>query len=142
MEKRTVSPQGGPPAKGPYSPAVIAGDFVFLSGQIPLDPAGGRGEISRGDIAQQAELVFQNIKFLLEEAGSSLSKVIKTTLYLADMADFGKVNEIYARHFGPDFPARTCIQAAKLPLDVKIEVEVIAHRSSRQPPQDLPGVRS
>ena len=128
MEKRIVRPAGSPPAKGPYSPGVIAGDFVFLSGQIPVDPAGGRGEINRGDIAEQAKLVFQNITFLLEEAGSSLANVVKTTVYLADIADFGKVNEIYATYFGPDFPARTCIQAAKLPLDVRIEVEVIAHR--------------
>ncbi len=126
MEKRVVRPEGGPPAKGPYSPAVIVSDLVFLSGQIPIDPE--TGELNRGDIAEQAELVFQNIKFLLEAAGSSLLKVVKTTVYLADIADFGAVNEVYARHFGPDFPARTCIQAAKLPLDVKIEVEVIAHR--------------
>ena len=126
MEKHVVRPAGGPPAKGPYSPAVIAGDMVFLSGQIPVDRE--TGEISHGDIAEQAELVFQNIKLLLEEAGSSLSRVIKTTVYLADIADFGKVNEIYATYFGPGFPARTCIQAGKLPLDVKIEVEVIAHR--------------
>ncbi len=126
MEKRVVRPEGGPPAKGPYSPAVIVGDLVFLSGQIPID--GKTGEINRGDIAEQAELVFQNIKFLLEEAGSSLAKVVKTTVYLADIADFGAVNEVYARRFGPDFPARTCIEVAKLPLDVKIEVEAIAHR--------------
>jgi len=125
MEKRIVRPAGGPPAKGPYSPAVIAGDLVFLSGQIPLDRE--TGEINRGDITEQAEIVFQNIKFLLEEAGSSLTKLVKTTVYLADIADFGKVNQIYATYFGPDFPARTCIQAASLPLDVKIEVEVIAH---------------
>jgi len=126
MEKRVIRPKGAPPAKGPYSPAVVAGDFVFLSGQIPIDRE--TGEVVRGDIAEQAELVFQNINFLLEEAGSSMSKVIKTTVYLADLADFAKVNEIYARHFGPDFPARTCIQAGKLPLDAKIEVEAIAHR--------------
>ncbi|NQT84894.1 deaminase, partial [bacterium] len=99
---------------------------VFLSGQIPI--ARETGEINRGDIAEQAEIVFQNIEFLLKEAGSSLSKVVKTTVYLADIADFGKVNDVYADYFGPDFPARTCIQVAKLPLDVKIEVEVIAHR--------------
>ncbi len=126
MEKRVVRPEGGPPAKGPYSPAVIAGDLIFLSGQIPLDPK--TGELSRGDIAEQAELVFENIKFLLEEAGSSLLKVLKATVYLADIGDFGKVNEVYARYFGPDFPARTCIQVAKLPLDAQIEVEVIAHK--------------
>lgn len=125
MEKHVVRPEGGPAAKGPYSPAVIVGDFVFLSGQIPIDRD---GKVSQGDIAEQAHQVFQNIRFLLEKAGSSLSKVIKTTVYLADMADFGKVNEIYATYFGPDFPARTCIQAAKLPFDVKIEVEVIAHK--------------
>ena len=125
MEKRIVCPEEGPPAKGPYSPAVIAGDFVFLSGQIPIDR---EGKVSQGDIAAQAHLVFQNIKFLVEEAGSSLSKVVKTTVYLADMGDFSKVNEIYATYFGPDFPARTCIQVSKLPLDVKIEVEVIAHK--------------
>ena len=126
MEKRVVRPEGGPPAKGPYSPAVILGDLVFLSGQISIDPE--TGEVNRGDIAEQAELVFQNIKFLLEQAGSSLLNVVKTTVYLADMGDFARVNEVYARHFGPDFPARTCIQVAKLPLDARIEVEVIAHR--------------
>ena len=126
MEKRIVRPAGGPPAKGPYSPAVIAGDFVFLSGQIPVDWE--TGEVSRGDIGEQAELVFKNIGFLLEQAGSSFSNVVKATVYLADMRDFGKLNEVYARYFGPDFPARTCIQAARLPLDVKIEVEVIAHK--------------
>jgi len=126
MEKRVVRPAGGPPAKGPYSPAVVLGEMVFLSGQIPIDRE--TGEINRGDIAEQAELVFENVKFLLEKAGSSLLKVVKTTVYLADMGDFGKVNEIYARYFGPDFPARTCIQVARLPLDAGIEVEVIAHR--------------
>jgi len=126
MEKRVVRPEGGPPVKGPYSPAVILGDLVFLSGQISIDPE--TGEVNRGDIAEQAELVFQNIKFLLEQAGSSLLNVVKTTVYLADMGDFARVNEVYARHFGPDFPARTCIQVAKLPLDARIEVEVIAHR--------------
>lgn len=125
MEKRVVRPEGGPPAKGPYSPAVVVGDFVFLSGQIPIDPA---GKISQGDTAEQAHLVFQNIKYLLEKAGSSPTKVVKTTVYLADMGDFAQVNEIYATYFGPDFPARTCIQVARLPLDVKIEVEVIAHK--------------
>ena len=125
MEKRVVRPEGGPPAKGPYSPAVIAGDFLFLSGQIPIDPA---GKVSQGDIAEQAHLIFQNIKYLLEKAGSSLTKVVKTTVYLADMSDFARVNEIYATYFGPDFPARTCIQVARLPLDVKIEVEVIAYK--------------
>lgn len=125
MQKRVVRPEGGPPAKGPYSPAVVVGDFVFLSGQIPIDPA---GKISHGDTAEQAHLVYQNIKYLLEKAGSSLTKVVKTTVYLADMGDFAQVNEIYATYFGPDFPARTCIQVAKLPLDVKIEVEVIAHK--------------
>jgi 2-iminobutanoate/2-iminopropanoate deaminase len=126
MDKRVVRPAGGPPAKGPYSPAVVAGDMVFLSGQIPIDPK--TGEISRKNVAEQAELVFENIKFLLEKAGSSLLKVVKTTVYLADMGDFAEVNEIYARYFGPEFPARTCIQAGKLPLDARIEVEVIAHR--------------
>lgn len=125
MEKRVVRPEGGPPAKGPYSPAVIAGDFVFLSGQIPIDR---EGKVSQGDIAEQAHLIFQNIKYLLEKAGSSLTKVIKTTVYLADLSHFARVNEIYATYFGPDFPARTCIQVASLPLDVKIEVEVLAHR--------------
>jgi 2-iminobutanoate/2-iminopropanoate deaminase len=126
MEKRIVRPKGGPPAKGPYSPAVIAGDLVFLSGQIPIHRE--TGEVNRGDISEQAELVFQNIEFLLEGAGSSLTKVIKTTVYLADMADFAKVNEIYALYFGPDFPARTCIQVSKLPLEARIEVEVLAHK--------------
>jgi 2-iminobutanoate/2-iminopropanoate deaminase len=124
-EKKQVSTNAAPAAIGPYSQAVIAGGFVFASGQIPVDPA--TGAIVEGTAAVQARRVFENIKAVLAEAGSSLSQVVKATVFLKSMDDFGSVNEVYAEYFaGGILPARSAVQVAKLPKDVQVEIEVIA----------------
>ena len=113
-----------PPVKGPYSPAVRAGGFLFVSGQGPIDPASG--EPSRGSIEEQTRLVFSNIKAILEAAGASLDHVVKTTVYLDDIQNFAAMNAVYATFFPTDPPARTTIQAANLPLGIAVEIDVIA----------------
>ncbi|MEX2526101.1 MAG: RidA family protein [Gemmatimonadota bacterium] len=113
-----------PEAIGPYSQAIRTGNFLFLSGQIPLDPA--TMEVVEGDIQVQTERVFENIKGVLEAAGSSLNQVVKTTVFLADMGEFARMNEVYARHFGEHRPARSTVQAAGLPKGVSVEIEAIA----------------
>jgi len=113
-----------PAPKGPYSPAVRAGGFVFVSGQGPIDP--GTGEVLRGTIQQQTELVLTNIKTILEAAGSSLERVVKTNVYLDNIHDFAAMNQVYATFFTTDPPARTTIQAANLPLGISVEIDVIA----------------
>jgi 2-iminobutanoate/2-iminopropanoate deaminase len=123
-DKHAVESPRLPPAKGPYSPAIVANGLVFVSGQGPIDPASG--EVVRGDIQTQTKLVLQNIEVILEEAGSSLGKALKTTVYLADIADFAAMNEVYATFFTSAPPARTTIQAAALPLGIDVEVDVIA----------------
>ncbi|MDY4611596.1 MAG: RidA family protein [Sphaerochaetaceae bacterium] len=124
-EKKQVSTQSAPAAIGPYSQAVIAGGFVFASGQIPVDPA--TGAVVEGSAAVQARQVFENIKAVLAEAGSSLSQVVKATVFLKNMDDFVPVNEVYAQYFaGGILPARSAVQVAKLPKDVQVEIEVIA----------------
>jgi 2-iminobutanoate/2-iminopropanoate deaminase len=110
--------------KGPYSAAVRAGGFVFVSGHGPIDP--DTGEVLRGSIEQQTELVLANIRTILEAAGSSLSQVVKTNVYLDNIADFAAMNKVYATFFPDAPPARTTIQAANLPLGIGIEVDVIA----------------
>ncbi len=125
-QKKAVSPAGGPPPKGPYSPAIVYGDLVFVSGQGAVDPA--TGNVVSGDVLQELELVVRNIRTILEAAGSSMEKVLKANVYLADMNDFQRMNEAYRGYFGPVFPARTTIQAGKLPLGLKVEIEVIAHK--------------
>lgn len=124
MNKRPVIPKDGPEAKGPYSQAIAYGDLVFVSGQGPVDVA--TGEIVHSDVLDEMRIAVENVRRVLEEAGSSLQKVLKVTLYLADMNDFQKVNRQYGEYFGPVFPARTTIQAARLPFDIKIEIDVIA----------------
>ena len=126
MEKKAISPAGGPPPKGPYSPAIAYGDLVFVSGQGAVDPA--TGAVKTGDVLDELRITVKNIKTLLEAAGSSMEKILKVTMYLADMNDFQRVNEAYAGYFGPVFPARTTIQAGKLPLGIHVEIEVIAHK--------------
>ena len=122
---REVKSKRAPAAVGPYSQAVAAGDFVFLSGQIPLDPA--TGQLVTGDIEAQAERVLQNIRAVLEEAGTSLAQVVKATVFLVDLADFPRMNAVYTRHFTSDpKPARSTIQVAKLPAGAAIEIEVVA----------------
>lgn len=122
--KQIVSTGQAPRAIGPYSQAVIFGNLVFLSGQIPLDPA--TNQIVEGDAAVQTERVLENLKAVLEAAGSGLGKVLKTTVFLKDMSDFPRMNEVYARYFAQDPPARATVEAARLPRDVKVEIEAIA----------------
>ena len=113
-----------PSALGPYSQAVVAGEWVFASGQIPIDP--GTGELIDGGIAEQTDRVLKNLAAVLQEAGVSLDRVVKTTVYLADMAAFGDMNEVYAEHFGDHRPARATVQAAALPKNVGVEIDAIA----------------
>ena len=122
--RKIVSTPAAPKAIGPYSQAVIYNGLAFLSGQIPLDPA--TNQILEGDIAAQTERVLENLKAVLAACGASLASVLKTTVYLRDMADFPKMNEIYGRYFGDHPPARSTVQAARLPRDVGVEIDVIA----------------
>jgi 2-iminobutanoate/2-iminopropanoate deaminase len=123
--KKIISTSHAPAAIGPYSQAVISHGLAFLSGQIPLDPATGK-LIEAGDIAAQTERVLENLKAVLEACGSSLDKVVKTTVYLKDMSEFALMNEVYARYFAEDAPARATIEAARLPRDVRVEIDCIA----------------
>jgi 2-iminobutanoate/2-iminopropanoate deaminase len=122
--KQIVSTDRAPKAIGPYSQAVISTGWAFLSGQIPLDPA--TGQIVDGDIAAQTARVFENLKAVLEAAGSSLDRVVKTTVYLKDMGEFARMNEVYATYFTIDPPARATVEAARLPRDVRVEIDCIA----------------
>ena len=122
--KQIIETDQAPQAIGPYSQAVVAGGFVFASGQIPIDPA--TGQFVEGGIAEQTEQVLRNVSRLLEAAGTSLARVVKTTVFLADMNDFAAMNETYARFFGAQPPARSTVQAARLPRDARVEIEVVA----------------
>jgi len=119
-----VSTDRAPKAIGPYSQAVISKGFVFLSGQIPLDPA--TNQMVDGDIAAQTERVLENLKAVLESAGSSLDRVVKTTVYVKDMGEFARMNEVYGRYFPSNPPARATVEAARLPRDVRVEIDCIA----------------
>jgi len=121
-----VHTKEAPRAIGPYSQAIVADGFVFTAGQIALDPASG--EVVATDIVGQTEQVLRNLAAVLEAAGSRMSKVVKTTVYLADMAEFTAMNEVYARHFGDHKPARSTVQAAGLPKNVRVEIDVVAVR--------------
>lgn len=124
--RKTVTTDKAPAAIGPYSQANIFGELVFTSGQVPLDPS--TGEIVGTDIQEQTRQVFTNIKAILEAAGSSLDKVLKTTVFIKDMNDFGKMNEIYAEFFTEGtYPSRSAVEVARLPKDVLVEVETIAY---------------
>ncbi len=122
---RFIDTPEAPAAIGPYSQAVVAGEWVFSSGQRPLDPASG--EVVEGGIAELTDRVMKNLAAVLREAGGSLNHVVKTTVYLADMASFGEMNDVYARHFGDHRPARATVQAGALPKNVGVEIDVIAH---------------
>ncbi|MHA1771039.1 MAG: RidA family protein [Candidatus Thorarchaeota archaeon] len=124
MRRETVSTEKAPKAIGPYSQGVVAGDFVFCSGQIPADPA--TGELVTGSITKQTHQVLKNVSEVLKAAGSSMSKVVKVTVFLRDMNDFGEMNEEYAKWFPENPPARAAVQVARLPKDVGIEIEAIA----------------
>jgi 2-iminobutanoate/2-iminopropanoate deaminase len=121
---KIVSTTNAPAAIGPYSQAVVSNGFAFLSGQISLDPA--TGQLVDGDIAAQTERVIENLKAVLEACGSSLNRIVKTTVYLADMREFAKMNEVYARYFPENPPARATVEAARLPRDVRVEIDCIA----------------
>lgn len=123
-ELATIHTDRAPAALGPYSQAIVSGDWVFCSGQIAIDPA--NGELLRGGIVEQTERVLSNLAEVLAAAGSSLGRVAKTTVFLADMADFSAMNEVYARHFGAHRPARSTIQAAALPRGCRVEIEAIS----------------
>lgn len=122
--RQIVETEKAPRAIGPYSQAVIAGGFVFASGQIPLDPQ--TGEFVAGGVTEQTEQVIRNLTAVLEAAGSSLESVVKTTVFLADMNDFALMNEVYGRYFRENPPARATVEAARLPRDARVEIEVIA----------------
>jgi 2-iminobutanoate/2-iminopropanoate deaminase len=124
LPKKHVTTSLAPRPIGPYSQGVIAGGLLFASGQTPLDPA--TGEFVEGDIQAQTERVIQNLLAVLREAKMGPENVVKTTVYLADMADFARMNEVYARHFAKEPPARTTIQAAALPKGARVEIDVIA----------------
>jgi len=123
-EKQTIISSDLPAPKGPYSPAVRAGGFVFVSGQGPIGPT--TGEVVRGSIEEQTELVLENIKAILAAAGLSMEAVVKTTVYLADIRDFAAMNRVYATFFPANPPARTTIQAANLPLGIGVEIDAVA----------------
>ena len=122
--RQAVTAPGAPKAIGPYSPAIRAGNLLFVSGQIPLDPA--TGSLVAGDIAAQTEQVMRNIGALLAAAGAGFAHVARTTVFLLDMNDFATMNEVYARFVVDPPPARATVQVARLPRDVRVEIDVIA----------------
>ena len=121
--KQIVSTDQGPKAIGPYSQAVKANGFIFTAGQIALDPV--TGQIVEGDVARQTARVLENLKAVVEAAGSSLGQTVKATVYLKDMNEFAAMNEIYARYFPQNPPARSTLEAARLPRDARVEIELI-----------------
>ncbi|MGC2422880.1 MAG: RidA family protein [Nitrospirota bacterium] len=126
MPRDIIKTHRAPAAIGAYSQAVRAGDFVFVSGQIPLNPE--TGEVVFSDIKEQTERILANIRNILQEAGMGLEDVVKTTVYLMLMDDFSRVNEVYSRFFGENPPARAVVEVSRLPKDVAIEIEAIAYK--------------
>lgn len=123
--KTIIRPQNSPPAVGPYNHAVRIGDLLFCSGQIPLDPA--TGNLVSGDIRAQTERVLENVKAILVDQGMTFSNVVKATVFMTNLGDFAAMNEVYARYFTADFPARSTVQVAALPRGAHVEIEVVAH---------------
>lgn len=128
MAKKSVAPAGGAKPIGPYSTAIENGDLLFISGQIPLD--GATGKLVPGDISAQARQSMENLKAILAAAGLSFANVVKTTIFLTDMADFAAVNEVYKSYVTEPYPARSTFAVAALPMGAKVEVEMIAARSA------------
>lgn len=124
MNKEVVNTEKAPAALGPYSQAIKFGNLLFSSGQIPMDPE--TGEIVADDVESQTRQVLENVRAVLEEAGTSLDKVLKTTVFIKNMDDFGKINDVYAEYFTENPPARSTVEVARLPKDVQVEIEVIA----------------
>lgn len=121
----SISTTQAPKAIGPYSQGIVAGQFLFVSGQLPINP--DKGEMVDGDIAARAEQVFDNLSAIVRSAGGSITDVVKVTLFLTDMADFQQVNEVYSRHFQTPYPARSAVQVSALPLGSNIEAEAIVY---------------
>lgn len=121
---RPLSTDGAPAAVGPYSQGVVCGDLVFVSGQIPIDPS--TGELLEGGIEEQTRLVLESILAVVRAAGGDKESIVKVTVYLADMADFPRMNEAYASFFGNHRPARACVEAARLPKGARLEAEAVA----------------
>lgn len=122
--KTIISTPKAPAAIGPYSQATVVGDMIYTSGMIPIIPE--TGELETGDIKAQARQAIKNLVTLLEEAGSNASSVVKTTVFIKDMNDFASINEVYAEFFTDNYPARSCVEVARLPKDVLIEIEAVA----------------
>jgi len=122
--RKVVRTDKAPGAIGPYSQGVAAGGFLFVSGQIPLDP--GTGEMVKGGIGEQVERVLENVKGILEAGGTGLQAVLKTTVYLIDLGEFARMNEVYARYFSSDPPARSTVQVPALPRGARVEIDVVA----------------
>ncbi len=122
--KTVISTDKAPAAIGPYSQAIEVNGMVYTSGVIPINPA--TGELVTGAAKDQADQAFRNLKALLEEAGSSMEKVVKTVVFIKDMNEFGAINEVYAQYFPAPYPARSCVEVARLPKDVAIEIEAVA----------------
>ncbi len=121
--KEIISTDKGPKALGPYSQAIKANGFIFTAGQGPIDPA--TGKVVEGDTARQTARTLDNLKAIVEAAGSSLDRAVKANVYLKDMNDFAAMNEVYARYFPQNPPARTTIQAARLPMDIRVEIDLV-----------------
>lgn len=121
--KEVISTERGPKAIGPYSQAIKAGGFIYTAGQIPFDPS--TGQIIQGDVAAQTVRVLENLKAIVEAAGSSLDKAVKATVYLKDMNDFAAMNEAYARYFTKNPPARSTVEVSRLPRDVRVEIDLV-----------------
>lgn len=126
--KKCFLTQNGPKAIGPYSTAVIHGDICYLSGVIPVVPA--TGKLAEGGAEEQARQVFENMRTILAELGRSMNDVLKTTVFLQDLGAFGGVNAVYAEYFGPDYPARSCVEVSKLPMGALVEVEAVVAMGS------------
>jgi 2-iminobutanoate/2-iminopropanoate deaminase len=122
--REPIATKDAPQAIGPYSQAIKSGGLVFCSGQIALDPASG--QVVAGDVAAQTERVLKNLAAVLKAAGSAMSKVVKTTVFLKSMGDFAAMNEVYGKHFQAPFPARSTVEVARLPKDVLVEIDVVA----------------
>ena len=123
--KKIIQPAKSPKAVGPYNHAVRVGDLLFCAGQIPIDPA--TGDLVAGDAKAQTERVLQNVKAILDDQGLTFANVVKSTVFLTNLADFAAMNEVYAKHFTTDFPARSTIQVAALPKGANVEIEIVAH---------------
>ena len=124
MNKTVIKPKKAAPAAGPYNHAVRVGEMLFCAGQIPLDP---NGNLVGGDIKAQTERVLENVKVILEDQGLNFENVVKSTVFLTNLADFAGMNEVYSKYFTTDFPARSTIQVAALPRGANVEIEVVAH---------------